>query len=167
MKKALTFFDSLINVTGEFDKFLAILLVMVMCFEVVMRYLFNSPTIWGYDTSVMIGITLYALAWSYADLYNQHVRVDIIYIKLSSKGKAVIDVIGYVLFFLPFILTMIYTSYTWMVKAWVEHEVRSETYWYPPAGPIRTIFFLGILLFTIRGTVRLIRDINTLRSKPA
>lgn len=159
--------DWLVDKTGELVKWLAVILVLQMSFEVSMRYLFNAPTIWGYDTAVMMGNALYILAWSYADLHNQHVRVDVVYAKLSAKAKAAIDAIGSVLFFLPFVAVMLYTSSTWMWRAWATHEVRSETYWYPPAGPIRTVFFLGVILFTFRGLTRLIRDVYLLaRSKP-
>lgn len=167
MKKTLDFFDWLVDKIGELVKWLAVALVLVMTFEVTMRYAFDSPTIWGYDTAVMIGITLYVLAWSYADLHNRHVRVDVAYARLSDRARAIVDIVGAIFFFVPFIITMLYTSSTWMWKAWVTHEVRSETYWYPPAGPIRTAFLLGTVLFTFRGLVRLIRDVYlVVRSKP-
>jgi len=167
MKRILEGYDWFVDKTGELVKWLAVSLVLVMTFEVTMRYALNSPTIWGYDTAVMIGITLYVLAWSYADLHNQHVRVDIVYVRLSARGRALIDMLGAIFFFLPFVATMLYTSSTWMWKAWATHEVRAETYWYPPAGPIRTLFFLGVVLFTFRGLVRLIRDVYlVVRSKP-
>jgi TRAP-type mannitol/chloroaromatic compound transport system permease small subunit len=167
VKKILSGYDWFVDKTGELVKWLAVILVLQMSFEVTMRYLFNAPTIWGYDTAVMTGIALYIIAWSYADLHNQHVRVDIVYVRLSAKGKAIIDMLGAIFFFLPFVATMLYTSSTWMWKAWATHEVRSETYWYPPAAPIRTLFFLGVILFTFRGLTRLIRDVYlVVRSKP-
>ncbi len=167
MKKILSGYDWFVDKVGELVKWLAVILVFQMTFEVTMRYLFNSPTIWGYDTAVMTGIILYVMAWSYADLHNQHVRVDLIYTRLSDKGKALIDTLGAIFFFLPFVAVMLYTSSTWMWKAWATHEVRSETYWYPPAAPIRTLFFLGVIMFTLRGLTRLIRDTYlVVRSKP-
>ena len=167
MKNVLKGYDWFVEKTGSVVMWLGLILVLQMSFEVFMRYALDSPTIWGYDVSVMTGIALYIIAWSYADLHNQHVRVDIIYVRLSEKGKAIIDMIGAILFFLPFVAVMLYTSSSWMVRAWVTHEVRRETYWYPPSGPIRTIFFIGVVLFTLRGLTRLIRDTYlVVRSKP-
>ncbi len=166
MKKVLDKIDSVVRYTGEMDKFFALALVLVMTQEVIRRYFFNAASIYGYDTAVMIGLTIYILAWSYADLHNQHVRVDVLYLRQSPAVKAIIDICGAVFFFFPFVAMLLYVSYGWMIKAWVTHEVRSETYWYPPAAPIRTVFFLGVVLFTLRGLVRFIRDVYTLRGKP-
>jgi len=167
VRRILEGYDWFIDKAGSVAMWLGLILVLQMSFEVFMRYALNSPTIWGYDTAVMMGIALYIIAWSYADLHNQHVRVDIVYVRLSAKGKAIIDMLGAIFFFLPFVAAMLYTSSTWMWKAWATHEVRSETYWYPPAAPIRTLFFLGVILFTFRGLVRLTRDVYlVVKSKP-
>jgi TRAP-type mannitol/chloroaromatic compound transport system permease small subunit len=144
---------------GEIVKYLVVFLVFQMSFEVMMRYLFNRPTVWGYDTAVMTGTVIYAIAWAYADLFDQHVRVDILYSRWTGPRKAIIDILGGIFFFIPFIATMLYASFYFMWLSWAEHEIRAWTFWYPPAAPIRTVFFLGVVLFLLRGIMRLTRDI--------
>lgn len=151
--------DSVVKSLGEIVKYLVLFLVLLMSYEVMMRYLFNAPTLWGYDTAIMTGTVIYAIAWAYADLFDQHVRVDILYSRWTKPRKAIVDILGGIVFFIPFIATMLYSSFTWMWESWATHEIRNETFWYPPAAPIRTVFFLGVVLFLLRGVIRLTRDI--------
>ena len=91
--------DRLSEVIGLLVSVLMPAMVVVLTIEVVARYVFNSPTIWAYDTAIfMFGYTG-LLGGAYALKNKEHINVDLIYARLSPRGKAVLDVITGLLFF--------------------------------------------------------------------
>jgi TRAP-type mannitol/chloroaromatic compound transport system permease small subunit len=92
-------------------------------------------------------------------LYDYHTRVDLLYRNLSPRNKALINVISSVFLFFPLMGALMITSISWAVRAWRIKETMISTFWYPPAAPYRTVFALGILLFTLQGIANFIRDL--------
>lgn len=167
MRKILRTIDSISDYTAGLGKWLCYALVLVIVFDVVMRYVFNAPTLWGYETAMMLGGSMYVLAWSYTHRHHRHVRVDIIYSHLSLRGKAIIDVIGTFFLFFPFMILLIRTSGNWAWRAWEIGERSGETYWYPPLAPFRTIVLIAFCLFTFQAVAHFIRDFYTMvKNKP-
>lgn len=167
MKTILKTIDSISEWGGRTVQWLSAVLVLVMTFEVIMRYVFSSPTLWAFETAVMLGATIYVIGWAYAQRHHQHVRVDVFYTRLSPRGKAIIDVIGMLFFALPVLILMIINSFNYAVEAWVKKERLDLTIWYPPSGPLRTIIAIGFILLTLQCLAQLFRDFRILlRSKP-
>lgn len=162
MRTILRFIDSVSDWTGRSARWLCAVLVVVMTYEVTMRHVFGAPTMWAYETSIMLGAAIYALAWSYTHRHHSHVRVDVFYTHLSPRGKASIDVIGTLLLFFPLMILFVGASVAWAWKAWAINEKMVETYWYPPAAPLRTVVAIGICLFAIQGVAQFIRDLYLL-----
>lgn len=158
MRKVLKTIDTLNEWVGKIGQWLALFLVLNIAQEVIMRYVFNRPSMWAYETSMMLGGALYALGYAYAQRLRAHVRVDVVYIHLSPRGKAIIDAVCGVFIFLPVIIFMTYTSWVWTIKAWVIQEKMVETYWYPPAYPLRTVVSLGFAFLFLQGLAQLFRD---------
>jgi len=162
MKKVLRFIDSISDSVAWLLKFLCYALVLIVCYDVTMRYVFNAPTEWAFETAMMLGCTVYALAWSYTQRQNAHMRVDVIYAHLSPRGKAMIDVLGTLLIFFPLILVLIDVSLQYAVRAWKTGELSILTTWYPPIAPLRTVVVLGFGLFGLQTTAKFIRDLYLL-----
>jgi len=138
-----------------------------MAIAVIMRYVFGAATLWAYEVGLMLGATIYALAWTYVHRQGGHIRVDVFYHHLSPRRKAVIDVIGALVFFIPLMILMVALSVDWAWRAWEMNEKMYETGWYPPAAPLRTVVALGICLFALQGITQLFRDLYFLiRNKP-
>ncbi|TFH34992.1 MAG: TRAP transporter small permease subunit [Dehalococcoidia bacterium] len=167
MRKVLKTIDSINEFVGEQMKWVVLFLVLVVCSEVMMRYVFNRPTSQLPVIQTWTGTTLYILAFGYVMLHKGHVRVDVLYARFSDRLKAIMDVILFFVFFVPAIGSLIYSGYNWMIHAWVAHERSMMTYWYPPMAPIRTIVFVGLVLFFLQGLATLYRDLYmAVRSKP-
>ncbi|MDQ2079351.1 TRAP transporter small permease subunit [Xanthobacteraceae bacterium Astr-EGSB] len=152
--------DRLSEWSGQIGKWAALLLVLVGTYETVSRQFFNAPTIWAYDTLCMAGGVTYLLGASYAYLHNAHTRVDLIYSHLSPRGQAITDVVCALLFFFPLMGVMFYMAVSWAIRAWMIDEVMFNSFWYPPSGPYRTVFALGLLLLVLQATAKFIRDIH-------
>jgi TRAP-type mannitol/chloroaromatic compound transport system permease small subunit len=159
LRKLLKFIDLLSEKAGAVGKWFAFLLVLVGAYETISRHFFNAPTIWAYDTLCMAGGTVYLLGASFDYLHDAHTRVDLIYSRFSERTKALINIICSLLFFFPLMSVMLVVATQWAIKAWRINEVMFNSFWYPPAGPYRSIFALGLLLLVLQGLARLIRDI--------
>ncbi len=151
--------DSISQQAGSLARWLCPALVLVGAYDVILRYAFNAPTVWAYETMIMLGGATYALGWAYTHLHKSHIRVDILYTRLSPRKKALTDLICAAVFFFPMMAILIRTSLWWAVEAWSIGEVMIESYWYPPAAPFRTAIAVGICLFTLQGLAQFIRDL--------
>ena len=159
--------DSISEWTGKTICWFCVALVMVLVCEVTARYAFIAPTIWAHETSCMLGICIATLGWAYTHRHHGHVRVDVFYTHLSPRGKAITDVLCASLLLFPLLIVLICSAALWMWDSWSRGEVLIESFWYPPAGPIRTAVFLGLCLFALQGVAQFIRDLYLLiRNKP-
>ncbi|MBN2873562.1 MAG: TRAP transporter small permease subunit [Spirochaetales bacterium] len=158
----LKFIDSLSEAAGSIGKWFALVLVAAGTYETISRHFFGSPTIWAYDTLSMAGGILYLLGASFDYKHNAHTRVDIIYSHLKPRVRVLIDIIASLVLFFPLMTVLLWFSFTWTVKAWKIGEVMFTSFWYPPAGPYRTVFTIGLLLLVLQGVAQFIRDIHFL-----
>ncbi len=159
IKRLPHYIDRLSLASGAVGKWFAVLLVLIGTFETISRHFFNAPTIWAYDSMCMAGGAIYMLGASYTYLKDSHTRVDLIYNQFSPRGKALIDIIGALIFFFPLMIIMFDMAIRWAIRAWQIHEVMFTSFWYPPAGPYRTLFAIGLLILILQATAKLARDV--------
>jgi len=167
MRRILKTIDNINEQVGKLVRWLGPILVLVCLYGVIVRYVFNRPSIQAPVLMTMIGAAFASLSWGYIYLHEGHVRIDILYSHFSPRGRAIINVISTLVFFFPVMGLLGYAAGWWMWYAWATGESSKQTFWYPPLGPIRTIVFLGICLFILQGLARFIRDLYlVLRNKP-
>nr|WP_240969482.1 TRAP transporter small permease subunit [Sneathiella limimaris] len=146
--------------SGEFVAFWSIIAVFVYYYEVVVRYVFNSPTNWAHESMFLMFGMQYLVAGAYAMLTGSHVRVDIFYAKFSMRGKAFVDLLTSVFFFI-FAGTLLVTSYIFSVDAIGQNEV-SFTEWAIQYWPVKCVMIVGSLLLILQGISLVLKDIRTL-----
>ncbi len=103
MRKALRITDSINSTAGSLSSWLVIAMIIVILWEVIARYVFNSPTTWAFDGMRLIGGAMIVIGWAYAQLHNAHIRVDVFYTHFSARKKALVDILGSILFFFSLI----------------------------------------------------------------
>ncbi|CDX33672.1 putative DctQ-like TRAP transporter [Mesorhizobium sp. SOD10] len=151
--------DRLVRVTGELVAYWSVLAVIAYYYEVVARYVFNSPTNWVHESMFLMFGIQYMLAGAYAYRDETHVRVDILYSHLSERGRALCDIITSAFFFL-FIGTMLVTGWRFASDAMAVGE-RSFTEWGIQYWPVKLAIPIGAALLLLQGLSRLMRDIST------
>ena len=161
MRAILGGIDSISEWAGKTVRWFCAVIVLIITYEVIGRYIFNATQVWAYETSMMLGITVYAWAWAYVQKNNAHIRVDVIYARLSPRGKAAIDAVSILLFF-PLIIQLIDSSISWAWRAWLINEKMIEGIWFPPAAPVRTVVALGFCTFALQVGARFLRDLYML-----
>jgi TRAP-type mannitol/chloroaromatic compound transport system permease small subunit len=162
MRNIVRVIDNISEYTGMVVRWACLALVLVLCFEVSARYVFNAPTMWSFETASMLGGTIAVLGWSYTHKHGGHVRVDVFYSHLPPRGKAILDVALALLFFFPLLFSLTYIAWDRMWFAWSMGEVMARSNWYPITGPIRTVVVLGLFLFALQGVAQFLRDLYRL-----
>ncbi len=142
---------------GEFVAYWAVISVFGYYYEVIARFAFNSPTNWLHESMFLMYGMQYMLAGAYTYQLDQHVRVDVFYVKFSPRGKAIADIITSVFFFI-FVGTLLWTSWKFASDAVGLHEV-SFTEWGVQYWPVKLTMPIGAALLLLQGVCRLIKDI--------
>lgn len=146
---------------GEFVAYWSIIAVFVYYYEVMARYVFNSPTNWAHEAMFLMFGMQYLIAGGFCLRENAHVRVDVIYTQLSRRTQARMDVVTSVFFFI-FVLTLLVTGWIFFHDAWEIGEV-SFTEWGIQYWPVKFALPLGAVLLLLQGIAQLLKDIAVLR----
>ncbi len=152
--------DKLNGFLGEYVSYWSVVAVFVYYYEVLARYIFNSPTNWAHESMFLMFGMQYLLAGAYALREGAHVRVDVIYAHFSDRAKALTDVITSVFFFI-FVLTLLGTGWIFFQDAFHAGEV-SFTEWGIQYWPVKFAIPLGALLLLAQGLARLTKDVLVL-----
>lgn len=157
--------DRLNEWVGLFAAWLVIPMMLVVVYEVIVRDVFNAPTMWTYDSLWMLYSMNFLLGGAYTLLHKGHIRIDIIQDTLSARGKLIFDALIYgFVFFLPsVILTWVSTAYA--LNAWSMGENLSTTTWVFPAGPIKSIMPIAFFLIALQSIAEVVRNIGLLRQQ--
>ncbi len=150
--------DRISVLSGRILVWWTVIAVIIITFEVVMRYVFNRPTNWGHESMTLIFGMQYILCGAYAHHAKAHVRVDVVYQVFSSRNKARMDALTSLLFFL-YIGVMTYTGWFFYWQSQVIWEL-SFTDWAPPLYPVKFTVFLGSLLLLLQGFANFVRDLH-------
>ena len=146
---------------GEFVAYWSIVAVFVYYYEVIVRYVFNSPTNWAHEGMFLMFGMQYLIAGGFCLRENAHVRVDVVYLHLSEKSRALADLITSIFFFI-FTMTLLVTGWIFFYDSYSIGEV-SFTEWRIQYYPIKFALPLGALLLMLQGIVRLLKDIAVYR----
>lgn len=167
MRAALRVIDSISEYSAMIGRWLALILVLVMTYEVILRHGFGRSNMWAHELPMMLGASLYALGYAYVHRLGAHIRVDILYVRLSLRGRAIVDVLGALVFLFPIMIVVIYASVSAAEFAWVRDERWVYTAWFPPVAPLRTVIAAGFCLLLLQSVAQFIRDLHILiRNKP-
>src|SRR5213596_216112 len=97
--------------SGKAFSWLIMALTFVVSIEVFKRYLLNAPTAWIFDATNMLYGTLFMMCGAYTLSQDAHVRGDFLYGSMKPRTQATLDLILYILFFLPGMVALIYAGY--------------------------------------------------------
>jgi TRAP-type mannitol/chloroaromatic compound transport system permease small subunit len=150
--------DRLAQLCGEFVAYWAVLAVFTYYYEVIARYVFNSPTNWVHESMFLMFGMQYMVAGAYAYRDETHVRVDILYTHLPPRGRAICDVITSLFFFI-FTGTMLVSGWRFAGDAIGVNE-HSFTEWGIQYWPVKLMIPIGAALLILQGLSRLVRDVG-------
>jgi len=154
------FVDTLNDWVGRVMSFGILFMFVLVLSEVIRRYFFNAPTVWGTELTQFIFGMYVILSGGHILRWGGHVNVDILYNRFGTRAKAIIDIGTFFLFFLFCGMMLLYGgSLAWESLSIWEH---SNSAWHPPIYPVKMMIPIGAFLVLLQGIAKLIRDILTL-----
>ena len=129
MRGFISFADHLSTSVGKAFSWCIVILMGGTCYEVVMAYAFNAPTLWNFDFSLQMYGAIFMMAGAYTLSTEAHVRGDVIYRLFKPRTQGYIDLILYFIFFFPGVLALAFYGYEYAALAW---KIK-ETSWNSPA----------------------------------
>ena len=150
--------------SGKVFAWLIVALTFVVSVEVFKRYILNAPTAWIFDFNNMLYGTLFMLCGAYTLAAAGHVRADFIYIYLSPRAQAALDLALYLLFFVPGILGLIYAGASFAADSWRIGEHSTVTAEGPPVYHFKTVIPVAGVLVMVQGLAEILRCLLCLRT---
>jgi len=163
LMKITSIIDKINERVGKICAYSVILVMLVMVYEVLSRKIFNSPTIWAFETSIMIYAFLMIMISGYGLLTGSLVSVDIFVEKLSERNRHILSICMYLLLFIPFTTSMLLPALQFALNSWEIREL-SWSQWAPPVYPIKTALPIGLFLLWIQGISQLLKSVMYLLS---
>ena len=163
MQRFLLTVDKLSTWVGHLFSFVIVLLTLQVSWEVFSRYALDNPHAWAFDAMIMLYGTLFMMAGAYTLAKNGHVRGDVLYGFFRPRTQATIDLVLYVVFFIPGIIALTYAGYFYAAESWAINEHSNVTAEGPPVYPFKTIIPVAGAFLLLQGVVEIIRCTICLR----
>ncbi len=148
IKQVIGFIDALNEKIGRVLCFSLVVIMLIQVLDVVLRYVFNNPTIWAMDANIMLFTGSSMLAGAYALRHDTHVRLDILYRTLGGKAKIILDMVTSLVAMVA-ICFVIWKGIDGFLWAWKTNQ-HSHSYWAPPMWPVKLCLPLGGILLLLQ-----------------
>ena len=163
MQKLLLFVDRVSTFIGQAFSWLIVVLTFFVSYEVFSRYALDAPHAWAFDAMAMMYGTLFMMAGAYTLSKNGHVRGDVLYGFFRPRTQASIDLLLYIVFFIPGVIALTYAGYYYASESWAINEHSNVTADGPPVYPFKTIIPLAGAFLLVQGLVEIVRCVICLR----
>lgn len=149
--------DRISEYTARAVSYLIFFLMLLVPFEVMMRYVFNRPTIWSMEITQFILCALIAFGGAFTLRIGGHVNVDILYHRFNLKRKSIVNLFTYLILFF-FLTLLIWKSWGVAVRSLGWGETSSSSF-NPPIWPVKFFIPIGAFLLLLQAIASYIRNI--------
>jgi TRAP-type mannitol/chloroaromatic compound transport system permease small subunit len=156
--------DGISTWVGKAAAWLIILLMLVVCAEVFKRYIMNMPTAWIFDAENMLYGSLFMLCGAYTLAQNAHVRGDFLYSSMKPRTQAALDLVLYLVFFVPGIAALVYAGYDFAHDSWRIAEHSNVTADGPPVYHFKSVIPIAGALVMLQGVAEIVRCVVCLKT---
>ena len=156
--------DAISTWVGKAAAWLIIALMSVVCVEVFKRYVLNMPTSWIFDVNNMMYGSLFMLAGAYTLAQNAHVRGDFLYSSMKPRNQASLDLLLYIVFFIPGIAALCYAGWDFAAISWRIGEHSNVTADGPPVYHFKSVIPIAGALLMLQGIAEIVRCVVCLKT---
>jgi TRAP-type mannitol/chloroaromatic compound transport system permease small subunit len=150
--------------SGKTFSWLIVALTFVVSIEVFKRYILNAPTAWIFDFNNMLYGTLFMMCGAYTLAQAGHVRADFIYIYMRPRAQATLDLVLYLLFFVPCMIGLIYAGSDFAALSWRINEHSTVTSEGPPVYHFKTVIPVAGMFVMLQGLAEILRCVLCIRT---
>jgi len=163
MQKLLLFIDKTSTFVGHAFSWLIVALTLLISWEVFSRYVLDHPHAWAFDVMIMMYGTMFMMAGAYTLAKNGHVRGDVLYSFFKPRTQAGVDLLLYLLFFIPGVIALVWAGYNYAAESWAIREHSNITADGPPVYPFKTVLPMAGVLLLAQGIVEIVRCVMCLK----
>lgn len=158
--------DTLNDVFGRIIAPLIAVMTVVVLYDIGLRFFIGRPSDWAFDITKMLFGAHFMLMVAYGLRHHVHVEVDVIKRLLSLRKQAILDIIGYLIFFTPFMWMLLSLGWSFFMRSFSRGET---TYGMVaiPVYPVKGVIFIAAVLILLQGIAIFIRAIQQLREERA
>ena len=142
--------DGLNEVVGRIVVWVAVIFAVLIIYDVVLRYVFNAPTLWAFDLTKGLYGFYFILLGGYALRHQSHVSVDLVTGALKPGPRRFLEILGYPIFFFPFAIVFVQYSYTFAMRSWAQGETTYGAV-QMPVYPFKMAMALAAVLLLLQG----------------
>ena len=151
--------DRLNDYIGRKTSWLTTVLMILICVDVLLRYLFSNTKTWVIELEWHLFGIIFLLGAAYTLLHDKHVRVDLFYERFSNKKKRWVNSIGMLLFLIPWCVVIIYYGFDYAANSFSFRQGSSQPNGLPARYIIKSFIALGFGLLLLQGISELIKNI--------
>ena len=163
MQKLLLTIDKISTFVGWTFSWLIVGLTFLITYEVYARYAVDAPHSWAFDIMLQMYGTLFMMAGAYTLAKGGHVRGDVLYGFFTPRTQASLDLVLYILFFIPGVVALAYAGYIYAGESWAMNEHSNITSDGPPVYPFKTVIPVAGAFLLLQGIVEIIRCVICIR----
>jgi TRAP-type mannitol/chloroaromatic compound transport system permease small subunit len=159
--------DRFTETTGRAVSWLILAMVLLISYDVAMRYIFHHGSVALQELEWHLFAVVFLLGGAYTLKHDAHVRVDIFYLSrfVSDRGRAWINIFGFVFFLLPFSVMILITAWPFVENAFYYNEGSPDPGGLPYRFILKGMILLAFVLMLIQGISELLKQVQVLRNK--
>ena len=158
LKTSLSAVEKFTEVTGRFISWATVTMVILVVLVVITRYFLGLGSIALQESVTYLHCLVFMMGFAFTLKHDGHVRVDIFYRGFSPRFKAIVNLIGGLLFLIPFCLLIFFTSWDYVLASWAISETSAENNGLPFIYLLKTLMLLMPVTLLLQGIAEIIRS---------
>ncbi|HBC55574.1 MAG TPA: hypothetical protein DCZ03_00280 [Gammaproteobacteria bacterium] len=151
--------DSVATGCGRAVSWLTLLMVLLTCLVVIGRYVLSAGSIALQEAVNYMHACVFMLGIAHTLKQGGHVRVDIVYRRLTTKAQCLVNALGTVFFLLPLAAVIFFLSLDYVANSWAIRETSSESAGLPFVYLLKTLLLIMPLLLLLQGLAELLKSL--------
>ncbi len=164
VEKYINIVEAINKKLGKIASWLTLILVLIITYDVIIRYIFDSSSVALQELEWHLFAVIFLLAAGYTFLIDDHVRVDVFYTRYSEKNKAITNLIGSLLFLIPFCVVGILASFNFVEFSFNVSEVSPDAGGLPARYILKAFIPISFFLLLLQGIAIVFKSFLKLRN---
>lgn len=165
LNKIANLFDKINEYVGKGVSYFTGALVLLICADVFARYIFGTTVIWIVELEIYFFALIFLLGAGYAFQHDKHVRVDVFYSKAKPKRKAWINLIGGILFLIPWCVVVLQVAFRYAQNSFLINESSPQPGGLPALYLLKSAIFVGFTFLLLQAIASIIRSLIIIMDK--
>ena len=156
------YINCLNKIIGNSVSWLTLFMVLITVLVVVLRYGFSIGFIWMQESVRFMYAAVFLLCAGLTLLNDKHVRVDVLYLRMNDRNKAIVEVFGNIFFLIPVCFIIFYFSWNYVINSWTQLEGSIEERGLHLVFIMKTFIWCFALLVGLQGISNIVKSLKVI-----